>query len=118
MDRTTTTDRGEVFVQQMTDRMASLARSLSDWVQAEAHPMQEIEAQVVRVMHDLGNSLLAALLPLAAPTRPSPDVPPNMATSARRQWLVRQPLPPDNSCLHPMVGHRLHDRRVVCIIGA
>lgn len=75
MDRTTTTDRGEVFVQQMTDRMASLARSLSDWVQAEARSLQEIEAQVVRVMHDLGNSLLAALLPLAAPTRPSPDVP-------------------------------------------
>jgi hypothetical protein len=74
MDRTTATNRGEVFVQQMTDRMAALARSLRDWVQAEARPLQEIEAQVVRVLHDLGNSLLAALLPLAAPTRPSPDV--------------------------------------------
>jgi len=43
-DRSTTLDRGVAFVQQMTDRMASLARSLSDWVQAEARPMQEIEA--------------------------------------------------------------------------
>lgn len=75
MDRTTAaTDRGEMFVQQMTDRMAALARSLRDWVQAEARPLQAIEAQVVRVLHDLGNSLLAALLPLVAPTRPSPDV--------------------------------------------
>jgi hypothetical protein len=74
MDRTTTTDRGEVFVQQMTDRMAALAQSLRDWVQAEARPLQEIEAHVVRGLHDLGNSLLAALLPWAAPTRPHPDV--------------------------------------------
>ncbi len=74
MDRTTATDRGEVFVQQLTDRMVVVARSLRDWVQAEARPLQEIEAQVVRVLHDLGNSLLAALLPLAAPTRPCPDV--------------------------------------------
>lgn len=75
MDRTTATDRGEVFVQQLTDRMAVVARSLRDWVQAEARPLQAIEAQVVRVLHDLGNSLLAALLPLAAPARPEPDVP-------------------------------------------
>ena len=74
MDRTTAADRGEVFVQQMTDRMDALARTLRDWVQAEARPLQEIEAQVVRILHDLGNSLLAALLPLAALTRPIPDV--------------------------------------------
>jgi len=74
-DRSTTPDRGAAFVQQLSDRMASLARSLSDWVQAEARPLQDIEVQVMQVLHDLGNSLLAALLPLAAPARPTPDVP-------------------------------------------
>jgi hypothetical protein len=74
MNRTTSTDRTEHFVQQMTEQMTQLARMLSAWVQAEARPLQAIEAQVVRVLHDLGQSLLAALVPLAAPARPAPDV--------------------------------------------
>lgn len=75
MNRITAPDRNEVFVQQMTDQMHQLARTVSAWVQADARPLQAIEAQVVRVLHDLGNALLAALLPLAAPLRPAPDVP-------------------------------------------
>lgn len=55
--------------------MSQLARTLSAWVQTEARPLQEIEAQLVQVLHDLGQSLLAALLPLAAPACPTPDVP-------------------------------------------
>jgi hypothetical protein len=47
---------------------------MSDWVQAEPRPLHEIEAQVVRVLHDLGTTLLTALVPLAAPVRPAPDV--------------------------------------------
>jgi hypothetical protein len=74
-DRTTAAQSREKFVSTLTEQMATLARTLCDWVQAEARPLQEIEAQVVRVVHDLGNSLLAALLPLAAPARPCPDVP-------------------------------------------
>ncbi len=82
-NRTTTTDRNDAFVQQMTEQMRTLARTLSTWIQAEAHPLQAIEAQVVRVLHDLGNSLLAALLPLAAPVRPEPDVPCGCGQRAR-----------------------------------
>lgn len=74
-NRTTTTDRSDAFVQQMTEQMRTLAHTLSAWVQAEAHPLQTIEAQVVRGLHDLGASLLTALLPLAAPVRSEPDVP-------------------------------------------
>jgi len=74
-NRTISGDRTELFVQQMTDQMTRLARTLSDWVQAEPRPLQEIEAQTVRVLHDLGNALLSALMPLAAPARPAPDVP-------------------------------------------
>jgi hypothetical protein len=73
-NRTISSDRTEWFVQQMTDQMTRLARTLSDWGQAEARPLQEIEVQVVRPLHDLGNRLLAALTPLAAPARPTPDV--------------------------------------------
>jgi len=56
----------------MTDQMATVARTLRDWVQAEARPLQKIEIQVVRVLHDVGNALLVALLPLTASARPSP----------------------------------------------
>jgi len=73
-DRSTSTDRGEAFVQSMTDQMATVARTLRAWVQAETRPLQEIETQVVRVLHDVGNALLVALLPLTASARPRPDV--------------------------------------------
>ena len=61
-------------MQQMTDQMTRLVRTPSDWMQAESRPLLEIEAQVVRTLHDLGNSLLAALTPHAASARPAPDV--------------------------------------------
>ncbi|MCG8350838.1 MAG: ISKra4 family transposase [Chloroflexales bacterium] len=82
-NRTTSPDRTEDFVQPMTDQMGQLARTISTWVQAEARPLQEIEAQVVRVLHDLGNSLLTALAPLAAPVRPAPDGPGTCGPTAR-----------------------------------
>jgi len=82
-NRTISSDRTERFVQQMTDQMTRLARTLSDWVQAEPRPLQEIEAQVVRTLHDLGNSRLAALTPLAAPARPAPDAPCACGQTAR-----------------------------------
>jgi hypothetical protein len=74
MDRTTSSERSEAFVQAMTERMATVARSLSAWVQAEQHTLETLEQQVVRVLHDLGSTLLTALVPLAAPARPAPDV--------------------------------------------
>jgi len=82
-DRPTTSTRSEVFVQQMTDRLTALARTLSAWVQADAYPLQAIEAQAVRVLRDLGTSLLAALPPRAAPVRPEPDVPSGCGQQAR-----------------------------------
>jgi hypothetical protein len=57
-------------VQQMTDQMARLTRTLSDWVQAEPRSLQEIEAQVVRTLHRSGQE--PAGCPHAARrTRPS-----------------------------------------------
>lgn len=73
-DRTTAAQTPETFVSTLTEQMATLARTLSDWVQAEVRPLQAIEQQVVRVLHDLGQTVLAGLCQLAAPKRPQPDV--------------------------------------------
>ncbi len=55
-------------MQQMTDQICRLARMMSAWIQADAPPLQAIEAQVVRVLHDLGTTLLTALVPLGLDT--------------------------------------------------
>lgn len=73
-DRTTSTDRSAVFVQTMTERITSVTRTLAADVQAEPRSLQAMEAQIVRVLHDLGNALLTALVPLAASVRPAPTV--------------------------------------------
>jgi hypothetical protein len=51
----------------MTERMATLARSLGAWVQAEPRTLQEQEEQVLHQLHDLGTTLLTGLLALATP---------------------------------------------------
>jgi len=71
MDSTTQSATLETFVQTMTERMASLARSLGSWVQAEARSLQEQEEQLVHLLHQLGNALLTSLLALAAASPPA-----------------------------------------------
>jgi hypothetical protein len=73
-DRTTSTDRSETFVQTLTERITTVTRTLAAYVHAEPRSLQDMEEQIVRVLHDLGNALLTALVPLAAPIRPTPDV--------------------------------------------
>jgi hypothetical protein len=65
MDRTTGSATLESFVQTMTERMTTLARTLGTWVQAEPRTLQAQEEQLVRQLHDLGTTLLAGLLALA-----------------------------------------------------
>ncbi len=74
-NRTTPMSRSEAVVQHMMEQMARVTRMLSDWVQTEPRTLQDIEGQTMRVLHDLGTMLLTALVPLAAPARPAPDVP-------------------------------------------
>lgn len=82
-NRTTAMDRSEAVVQQMTEQMTRLTRMLSDWVQAEPRTLQDIEAQPVRGLHDLGNALLTARTSRAAPARPAPDGPYTCGQTAR-----------------------------------
>jgi Uncharacterised protein family (UPF0236) len=70
MDATTESTALEAFVQTMTERMASLARTLGAWVQAEPRTLQQQEEQLLGHLHDLGTTLLSGLLALAAPSPP------------------------------------------------
>jgi hypothetical protein len=71
MDATTGSAALEVFVQTMTERMTSLARTLGTWVQAEPRTLQQQEEQLLCQLHDLGTALLSGLLALAAASPPA-----------------------------------------------
>lgn len=65
MDATTSSAALEAFVQSMTERMATIARTLGSWVQAEERTLQQQEEQLLRQLHQLGQALLCGLLTLA-----------------------------------------------------
>jgi hypothetical protein len=67
MDGITGSEALTSFVQTMTERMATLARTLGSWVQAEPRTLQAQEEQIVRQLHELGLALLAGLLTVASP---------------------------------------------------
>lgn len=72
MDSTTRSAPLEAFVQSMTERMTTLARTLGAWVQAEERTLQAQEELLVGQLHELGTTLLAGLLALAPqPITPS-----------------------------------------------
>src|SRR5438128_11782740 len=60
----------EQLVTTMSERMATLTRTLSTWMQEQPHTLAEVEQHVVRLLKELGSSLLAGLCMLAAPERP------------------------------------------------
>lgn len=86
MNGTTQSSALEAFVQSMTERMTSLARTLGTWVQAEERTLQQQEEQLLRQLHDLGTTLLCGLLALAAPS-PPPSVTCPCGASATFQRL-------------------------------
>src|SRR6266511_1962025 len=56
----------------MTERMTTLTRTLSSWMQQQEqeHSLAEVEQHVVRVLKELGASLVAGLCSLAAANQP------------------------------------------------
>jgi Uncharacterised protein family (UPF0236) len=64
----------EDLVTIMTERMAALTRTLSTWMQEQPHSLAEVEHHVVRLLKELGATLVAGLCSLAAPAVPSPSV--------------------------------------------
>lgn len=59
----------------MRERMTTLTRTLSSWMQAQPHSLADVAPQVVRLLKELGASLVAGLCSLAAAPPPSPSVP-------------------------------------------
>jgi hypothetical protein len=60
-DHTTTQMQRDQFVTDMIQRMATLARTLTDWVTSKPPTLGEVEHHVVRTVKDLGTALLARL---------------------------------------------------------
>ena len=75
MNPTTDMTLAEPLVTAMRDRMITLTRTLSSWMQAQEPTLAEVEHQVVRLLKELGASLVAGLCALAAPAQPSPTIP-------------------------------------------
>jgi hypothetical protein len=74
LNPTTDAARTEHFVTSMTERMTTLTRTLSNWMQEQEHSLAEVEQHVVRLLKELGASLVAGLCALAAAHRPSPTI--------------------------------------------
>ena len=75
MNPTTDAARTEHLVTSMTERMTTLTRTLSSWMLEQPHTLAEIEQHVVRLLKELGTSLVAGLCSLAAAPQPSPSLP-------------------------------------------
>ena len=75
MNPTTDAARTEQFVTTMTERLSALTCTLSNWMQEQPHSLAELEHQVVRLLKELGASLVAGLCSLAAAREPSPSLP-------------------------------------------
>lgn len=75
MNPTTHTIRTEQLVTTMSERMTTLTRTLSNWMQAQEPTLAEVEQHVVRLLKELGASLVADLCTLAAPADPTPSIP-------------------------------------------
>lgn len=75
MHPSTNVDRLEQLVTTMTERMAHITRTLGTWVQETPSDLQAIEAQVLRLVKELGATLVAGLCSLRAPALPARTVP-------------------------------------------
>lgn len=63
------------LVTTMSERMTTLTRTLSSWMQAQEPTLADVEHHVVRLLKEVGASLVAGLCALVAPAQPSPSVP-------------------------------------------
>ena len=75
MHPSTDDTRLEQLVTTMTARMAHITRTLGTWVQEAPHDLQAIEEHVLRLVKELGATLLAGLCTLLTPAHPARTVP-------------------------------------------
>src|SRR5918998_3668388 len=70
MQASTDGARLEELVTTMSTRMATITRTLGTWVQEPPHDLQEIEAHILRLVNELGATVLAGLWSLLTPAQP------------------------------------------------
>src|ERR687886_2633102 len=75
MNASTDGARLEELISTMSERMASLTRTLGTWVQEGTHDLQALEEHVLRLVKDLGATLVAGLYSLLTPAQPARTVP-------------------------------------------
>jgi hypothetical protein len=71
LNPTTDAARTEQLVTTMSERMTTLTRTLSCWMQEQEHSLAELEHHVVGLLKELGASLVAGLCALATAPQPS-----------------------------------------------
>lgn len=64
----------EQLVTSMSERMATLTRTLSAFTLEQPHTLAELEQHTLRLLKEVANSLLAGLCGLAASTQPSASI--------------------------------------------
>ena len=74
MNPTTHAARTELLITTITERMTTLARTLSSWMQEQPHTLAELEHHVLRLLKELGASLVASLATVAAPAEPPASI--------------------------------------------
>jgi len=74
LNPTTALTPTDQLVTTMSERMATLTQTLSNWMQEQPHTLAEVEQHVVRLLKELGASLVAGLCTLAAPQPPPPTI--------------------------------------------
>src|SRR5262245_187358 len=74
LNPTTHADRTEQLITSMTERMTTLTRTLSSWMQEQPHTLAQLEQHVVRLLKEFGTSLVASLCSLATAPQPSPTL--------------------------------------------
>src|ERR671933_2784060 len=75
MNASTDGARLEELIRTMSERMASLTRTLGTWVQEGTHDLQALEEHVLRLVKELGATLVAGLCALLTPVQPARTVP-------------------------------------------
>jgi Uncharacterised protein family (UPF0236) len=86
LNPTTDAARTEDLVTTMSERMTTLTRTLANWMQEQPHSLAEVEEHVVRLLKELGATLIADLCSLAASCQPSPSI----ACSCGQQALYQR----------------------------
>ena len=74
MNPSTDATRVDQVVASLTERLATITRTLATWLQSAPHDLAELEQHVLRCGKELGAALLAGLTALLVPLQPTPTI--------------------------------------------